>query len=86
MALTKCPDCGKDVSTIAANCPHCGRPMAMFSGKAVQIRRKGGKYEGIGFVLILVGIGACFGSGVAQVVGGFLIFVGFIVFLVGRFM
>jgi len=27
MALIKCPDCGKDVSTEAATCPHCGRPV-----------------------------------------------------------
>ncbi|HEY8132187.1 MAG TPA: zinc-ribbon domain-containing protein, partial [Thermoanaerobaculia bacterium] len=28
MALVKCPDCGRDVSTAAATCPQCGRPMA----------------------------------------------------------
>jgi uncharacterized membrane protein YdbT with pleckstrin-like domain len=28
MALVKCPDCGRDVSTAATNCPQCGRPMA----------------------------------------------------------
>ena len=27
MALIKCPECGKDVSTAAANCPHCGFPL-----------------------------------------------------------
>lgn len=27
MALIKCMDCGKDVSTLAANCPNCGRPV-----------------------------------------------------------
>ena len=26
MALTKCPDCGKELSTEAVTCPHCGRP------------------------------------------------------------
>jgi len=26
MALTKCPDCGTDVSTEAPACPKCGRP------------------------------------------------------------
>jgi len=80
MALTKCPDCGNGVSTAAVNCPRCGRPI---SGKAVQTKRKGGKYEGIGFLLILAGMGACFVSGV---VGGILIFVGFVIFLIGRFM
>jgi DNA-directed RNA polymerase subunit RPC12/RpoP len=27
MALVKCPDCGKDVSTEAEACPNCGYPM-----------------------------------------------------------
>ena len=27
MALIKCPDCGKDVSTKAVACPHCGHPV-----------------------------------------------------------
>ena len=27
MALIKCPECGKDVSTNAVACPHCGNPM-----------------------------------------------------------
>jgi membrane protein YdbS with pleckstrin-like domain len=26
MPVVTCPDCGRDVSTIAAACPHCGRP------------------------------------------------------------
>ena len=27
MALIKCPECGKDVSTKAKACPHCGYPI-----------------------------------------------------------
>ena len=27
MGLTRCPDCKKDVSTLAKSCPHCGRPL-----------------------------------------------------------
>ena len=27
MALIKCPECGKDVSTSAEACPHCGYPI-----------------------------------------------------------
>ncbi len=27
MALIQCPDCGRDVSTMAAACPNCGRPV-----------------------------------------------------------
>lgn len=29
MALIQCPDCGKDVSTLAPACPNCGRPIAI---------------------------------------------------------
>lgn len=28
MALTKCPECGKEISDRAAACPNCGRPNA----------------------------------------------------------
>lgn len=28
MALTKCPDCGKEISDTAPACPNCGRPNA----------------------------------------------------------
>lgn len=27
MALTTCPDCGRQVSTSAEKCPNCGRPI-----------------------------------------------------------
>jgi len=27
MPVIPCPDCNRDVSTMAASCPHCGRPM-----------------------------------------------------------
>lgn len=26
MPVINCPDCGRDVSTLAPHCPHCGRP------------------------------------------------------------
>lgn len=28
MALVKCSDCGKDVSSSAESCPNCGKPMS----------------------------------------------------------
>jgi predicted amidophosphoribosyltransferase len=83
MGLTSCPDCNKEVSDRAPNCPNCGRPLASFSSRSVQTRRKGGKYEGVGFLLILAGIVSCFYS---PEPGALLIIVGFIVFLLGRFM
>jgi len=57
--------------------------MAAFSNKAVQVQRKGGKYEAVGFLTILGGIAVCFAYGP---VGGVVIFVGFVIFLIGRFM
>ncbi len=27
MALVPCPECGREVSTLAAACPHCGAPL-----------------------------------------------------------
>lgn len=36
MALTKCPDCGRDVSTQAAACPGCGHPISAAGAQRVQ--------------------------------------------------
>ncbi len=36
MALTTCPDCGKEISTAAAACPNCGRPMDQLLPEARQ--------------------------------------------------
>ena len=83
MPLTKCPDCGESISTAAPMCPKCGRPMTRLGANAVQTQRKGGKYEGVGFLIMLVGIGLCF---VIPGLGGITIAVGFIIFLIGRFM
>ena len=52
-----------------------------------EIHRKGGKYEAVGFGLILLGFVVIFASGFeAAWVGGLLILAGFVVFLAGRFM
>ena len=53
MALVKCIDCGKEISTHAVYCPNCGRPV---SGNALQTQWAGGKWERNGFLLILAGI------------------------------
>ena len=34
MALIKCPECGKDISDLAASCPQCGYPMPRSTGTA----------------------------------------------------
>jgi hypothetical protein len=79
MALITCPDCGKKVSDSAHACPNCAHP---FKGSA-QTHRLGGKFEAVGFLAILAGIGTCFYSGL---LGGTVIFVGFVIFIIGRFL
>jgi membrane protein YdbS with pleckstrin-like domain len=36
MALIKCPDCGREVSSAAPACPQCGRPLAAVSAPQPQ--------------------------------------------------
>lgn len=51
MALTKCPECSRDVSDRAPACPGCGFPVAastqggraIHGGNAAEIARTGGK-------------------------------------------
>lgn len=38
MAMIKCPECGKDVSSSAANCPNCGYPIASNTNNVVRIK------------------------------------------------
>lgn len=33
MALTPCPECGREISTLAATCPHCGAPRPGAAGE-----------------------------------------------------
>lgn len=33
MALTRCPECGKEVSDMAQSCPNCGRPLRMYQNR-----------------------------------------------------
>lgn len=36
MALIKCPECGKEVSTEASVCPHCGYPLHQKQEKVIE--------------------------------------------------
>jgi len=93
MALIKCKECGKEVSDKAAACPGCGAPIAPSSpvvslkpSSHANVTRTGAKWEGIGFILIILGMFMLFvGNPFVAVTGGIAILVGFIVFLVGRF-
>src|SRR6266516_8081167 len=88
MALIKCSECGKDVSDKATACPNCGAPPS--SGRAgqrrdnapVRVVRAGWRWEAIGALLVIGGLIA----GVAGASSGWLVLiVGFVIFIIGRF-
>lgn len=88
MALISCSECGKDVSDKAASCPNCSAPISgaisvsLNPKSHVEITRTGGKWEGIGFIFVVIGlITAIAGQGF----GGLLMTVGFVIFIIGRF-
>lgn len=88
MALISCSECGKEVSDKAASCLNCGAPIAEISSVSLnpqshaQVTRTGGKWEGIGFILIVIGL---FMAVAGQGFGGLLMAGGFMIFIVGRF-
>jgi hypothetical protein len=85
LALVNCSECNREVSDAAASCPGCGHPLrasAKNNVKPTKVVRSGGMYEGIGFLLIVIGIF----MGIAGQAGAGIAFgVGFVVFLIGRF-
>lgn len=92
MALIDCYECEKQVSDQAVNCPNCGAPLKK-PGPApdpapqhVSNTRTGAAWEGSGFLLI---VGGLFMAMAASPGGGglgvTLMFVGFVIFLIGRF-
>lgn len=60
MGLVKCPDCGHDVSDIAAACPQCARPM-QGADSPVTIEQTSKPYK------------VMQGAGVVGVVGGLIL-------------
>lgn len=40
MALIKCSECGREVSSMASACPHCGAPISAINGCTVHFERK----------------------------------------------
>jgi len=80
MALIKCRECSKEISSIAAACPNCGAPTA-YHTKAK--RRNKDNVLGGGFLLVLLGFVSMFFLGVA---GGFFVTVGLVMMIVGCFM
>lgn len=59
MPVISCPDCGRDVSTIATACPHCGRPspsgMAPIGGVAPPPRKEETLWQGTPSITLLLG-------------------------------
>ena len=55
MALIKCRGCDGEVSEQAAVCPSCGTALTPIPD-SVRFTRKGGKWTGIGFALVVLGI------------------------------
>jgi len=61
MALSKCPECGGDVSTSAATCPHCGHPLQTIAQvpskpKATRISTGMGCLIIIGFFFLIYAV------------------------------
>jgi hypothetical protein len=50
MALVKCDECGKDVSTRAETCPHCGAPQDNQADESAEPKKRS---RGIGYVILL---------------------------------
>jgi len=77
----KCSACSREVSDKVATCPGCGAPLTPIPD-SVRFTRKGRKWDGIGFALVLLGIVIGMVSNVA--LGWAVAFAGLAVFIVGR--
>lgn len=97
MPLIVCPDCSRQVSDAAPSCLGCGRPFVAphapvgTMSSQVMVQRKGGVYEAAGTATIIGGMavatfGFIGGSSAVGTLGLVVCAVGFVVFMVGRFM
>ena len=59
MPVITCPDCGRDVSTLATACPHCGRPspagMTPIAGAPGPARKEETLWQGTPSMALLAG-------------------------------
>jgi uncharacterized membrane protein YvbJ len=58
VALVDCPECGKQVSTLAAACPHCGFPVSRRAAESQAPTRERGpaRWTDPGFWVIVIGL------------------------------
>lgn len=67
MALIKCPECGKEVSSAATNCPNCGHPISqgkqIVKETVVKEKKKRGCLSTILLFVIVVAVIGAFASG-----------------------
>lgn len=93
MPLIQCPECAKSVSDKAPACIHCGAPFRVAAATKqptsnIRVTRAGFRYEAIGAVMMIIGVPSCMmsqGSELATGITGALAGIGFIVFMIGRF-
>jgi hypothetical protein len=89
MALIACTECGKQISDTASACVGCGAPTEgtrQAQVTHVKIVRPGAKWERTGFLIIAMGVlMISFGERQSQVIGGFGVLIGLVVFIIGRF-
>lgn len=53
MAMTKCKECGKDISDTAKTCPHCGASTSPILDTVSSVGETAGS---LGSLLLLIGI------------------------------
>jgi hypothetical protein len=88
MALIRCRECRREISSKSAACPGCGAPVTTKSGPAtgkVNVVRPGAGWERLGFLTIILGLLAfIFGGGHIIQIGAFGMAAGFVIFVIGR--
>jgi predicted amidophosphoribosyltransferase len=82
MALVNCSGCRRKVPDQAATCPHCGAPLTLVPDSVRRTSRAGGKWEGVGFALVALGI--VIGVVSNRVLGSVVALAGVVLFIIGR--